>query len=138
MELSDEVRSLMTSVDLVPDPHRGAPQAPEAVVRCLKQMMLGSGVRADLSAAEFSLAVGCRLHQIPSALVPCPPLPEHNHAKVAIWANDSFFVLLLMMVCFKEIQVFLFAEGNDAKICSAFSSAGGSHSLVLCVSGDFL
>lgn len=58
MELSEEVRSLMTSVDLVPDPHGGAPQAPEAFVGCLKHMMLGSGVRADLSAAEFSLLWG--------------------------------------------------------------------------------
>lgn len=43
------------------------------------------------------------------------PLPEHNHCKAAIWANVSLFVLLLMVFCFKEIQVFLFADGNGGQ-----------------------
>lgn len=43
------------------------------------------------------------------------PLPEHNYSKAAIWANVCLFVLLSMMFCFKEIQVFLFADGNDGQ-----------------------
>lgn len=73
LERSDEVRFLMTSVDLMPDPHRGTSQAPEAVVGCLKHMMLGSGVRADLSAAEFSLLWGAGSIRSPLRWCHVPP-----------------------------------------------------------------
>lgn len=65
--------------------------------------------------------MGCRLHQITSALVPCPPFlsiitPRLQFGQMFL----CLFCVLLMVFCFKEIQVFLFADGN-----------GGQHMLSL-------